>query len=387
MFNNSIEATKQAALEVLLHNAQGAHEALPRAAGWGYPEPYTRDLMIASLGMLVSGNETLTASLRRVLEALAANQSPLGHIPGLAHDSQDRGSSDTTPLFLIGLALFREATNEADLLSNAAEKALMWTRYQSPDDSGLVAQQPTSDWRDEQWVLGFGLYVNTLVYTCLRLWQRDEEAAALRALIDQPIVKAGWKDAHVHEGLAIPDKPYYALWSYKVHNSERLDVLGNSLAILSGVASQSKANEIVDWIEAECETLQQRGELAVRLPPCLFPYIQPSDRDWHPRYEQFNQPGDYHNGGIWLFIAGFYIAALVATKRYDLAQAKLDLLTELTRPAREAKTAFGFNEWMRAQDGLPRGQDWQTWSASMYLYAAAAVEQRRTPFFDQIRGW
>jgi len=50
-----------------------------------------------------------------------------------------------------------------------------------------------------------------------------------------------------------------------------------------------------------------------------------------------------------------------------------------------ADVAFGFNEWHRAQDGTAQGQDWQTWSASMYLYAAACVEQRQTPFFDALR--
>lgn len=387
MLSNAIEETKQTALAILLHNMHGEFASLPRTAGWGYPEPYTRDLMVASLGILVSRNEILIDSLRRVLEALASNQTSLGHIPGLAHDPNDRGSSDTTPLFLIGLALFREATNEENFLVDAAEKALTWMQYQSPDNSGLVAQQPTSDWRDEQWVLGFGLFVNTLAYSALQLWGRDTEAAVLQGLINQPIVKAGWKDAHIHEGLAIPDRPYYALWSYKIHNSERLDVLGNSLAILVGIASRTKAKQIIDWIEAECEALQKSGELAVSLPPCLIPYIQPGDRDWHPRYEQFNLPGEYHNGGSWPFIISFYIAALVAVGRSELAQEKLDLLTALVRPAREAKAGLGFNEWLRAQDATPRGQDWQTWSASMYLYAAAAVEQNRTPFFDRIRDW
>lgn len=200
-------------------------------------------------------------------------------------------------------------------------------------------------------------------------------------------MKAGWKDPHIHEGLAIPDKPYYGLWWYKVHGSERLDLLGSSLAILSGIASRDKPNQIIDWIEAECEVLKQRGELAISLPPVLIPYIQPGDSDWLPRYERFNLPGEYHNGGLWPFCIGFYIAALVAAGRRELARKKLDLLTELVRPARTAEVTFGFNEWFRAQDGIPRGEDWQTWSASMYLYAVAAVEENRTPYFDRIRGW
>ena len=43
----SIEQAKEAALQILLHNAQGPFQGLPRTAGWGYPEPYTRDLMIS----------------------------------------------------------------------------------------------------------------------------------------------------------------------------------------------------------------------------------------------------------------------------------------------------------------------------------------------------
>ena len=80
-----VAEARQAALEVLLHNAVGPYLGLPRAAGWGYPEPYTRDLMISAPGILVSGSQKLIARLRRVLEVLARNRSPLGHIPSLAH--------------------------------------------------------------------------------------------------------------------------------------------------------------------------------------------------------------------------------------------------------------------------------------------------------------
>ncbi len=62
-----IEEAKKAALEVLLHNAHGPFHGLPRTAGWGYPEPYTRDLMFSILGIAVSGNQKLMESIRRVL--------------------------------------------------------------------------------------------------------------------------------------------------------------------------------------------------------------------------------------------------------------------------------------------------------------------------------
>jgi glycogen debranching enzyme len=139
---------------------------------------------------------------------------------------------------------------------------------------------------------------------------------------------------------------------------------------------------MINWVEQACADLHVRGILAPDLPPCLIPYIQPGDEDWHPRMELFNRPGDYHNGGIWPFICSFYISALVYSGQVDLARQKLAALDDLIELPREPTLQFGFNEWYSAQDGLPRGQDWQTWSAAMYIYAAACVEKEFALFFQ-----
>ena len=68
-----------------------------------------------------------------------------------------------------------------------------------------------------------------------------------------------------------------------------------------------------------------------------------------------------------------------------MARKKLLALTDMIQQSRVAQVDYGFNEWHRAQDGTAQGQDWQTWSAAMYLYAAECVELQQTPFFDQIR--
>ena len=382
-----IEEAKNAALEVLLHNAHGPYHGLPRTAGWGYPEPYTRDLMFSIPGIAVTENQKLLDSIHRVLETLAKNQTEHGHIPSLVHDKEDRGSSDTTPLFLLGVGIFRKISGEHDFLKDAVSKALIWMEYQSPSDRYLVAQQPTSDWRDEQWVTGYGLYVNTLVYSYLRLLGQHERADMVHSEMSRFTITGGTIHRHVHEGLVVKHKPYYAFWSYKIYSSERFDLLGNSLAILSGIASPSRADEMISWIEEECAGMRERGVLAVDLPPNFFPFIQPEDPDWHTRYSTFNNPGEYHNGGIWPFICGFYVAALVAAKRYALAREKLVVLTHSIKISNNGSVDFGFNEWLKARDGRPMGQDWQTWSAALYLYAARCVEEKRTPFFDEIRGY
>lgn len=382
-----IERAKIAAMEVLRHNAKGPFQDLPRTAGWGYPEPYTRDLLIAVFGIAVSDDKELLQTVRNMLLVLANNQSDRGHIPSLVHNRDDRGASDTTPLFLIAVAIFRKISGEPGFLEIQVKKAVLWMEYQSPTDKYLTGQLPTSDWRDEQWVLGYGLFVNTLVYIYLRLLKKEERAGKLLEqmgrfnLVPRPSqqIDPGGKDIFDRA------RPYYAFWFYKVYRSERFDLLGNSLAILSGIASPSRVGEIIGWIEKENDRMRENKQLCIGLAPNFFPYVQPEDVDWHPRYAQFNLPGNYHNGGIWPFVSGFYIAALVAAQKYDLAESNLLELTKLIKKSRNQELEFGFNEWYKAQDGRPMGQDWQTWSAAHYLYAAKCVELRSTPFFEAIR--
>jgi hypothetical protein len=404
------ERATQAAHEVLRNNLRGPCAGLPRAAAWGYPEPYTRDILISGLAALATQDENLMDSLRLVLETLARNQSPLGLMPSLVHDASDLGASDTTPLFLMVLAFYRRVTGESDFLREAADKALVWMDYRSSESRVIVDQQPTTDWRDELWVPGYGLYVNSLVYTYLRAFREQEKATRLYERMHRLVAPAAGienKERSVghggqntpplsprlqaalrHQklrGLLLGNKPYFALWAFKEYSSDRFDLMGNSLAILSGLAPPDLAGEMVVWIETECRRLRARMELTGDLPPCLFPYQQHDDWDYRPRIERLNPPGCYANGGIWPFICGLYVAALVAADRLDLARKKLAALTALVSQAKNPNLEFGFNEWHRAQDGLPQGQDWQTWSAALFLYAVECVRRDSTPLFDEVR--
>lgn len=382
--NSNIGQARRAAIEVLLHNVRGGRGGLPRTAGWGYPEPYTRDLMIGSLGVLVSGNEELVASLGRTLLALAGRQTTLGLIPGIADEGEALGASDTTPLFLIGLAAYRAVGHAPGFLDEVAQKALLWCEYESPQDRVPVAQRPSNQRRDEQWVPGQGLYVNALVHCCLVLFGRGERAQVRRDEMRCPVeTEAALR--HASEGLALPEHPYSTFWSCKQQQGLQFDLLGNSIAILSGATSNERAVATLLWLEETCKKTPDIGELAVDSPPNLIPAIQAGEADWRERDETFNRSGEYHNGGIWPFVCGFHVAALVAAGQLALAEQKLLDLTELCRRSRNSELEFGFNEWLRASDGLACGQDWQFGTASMYLYAAACVETGRTPLFEAVR--
>ena len=370
-----VAEAKDAALDVLLRNRKGPCHGLPRIAGDGYPEPYTRDLMLCSLGVRASGNERLIDSLGDVLKTLAKNQGEKGLMPSLVHDKGDTGASDCTPLFLLGLSQYRKAAKEPKFLEDPARKALEWLSYQSPDDCVMIGQLPTTDWRDEEWVLGYGLFVNAIYYEVLKRYGKKREAAKLRSLTNRFDIVGGVRHRHVHEGLKIKNKPYYAQWAFKVMASERFDLAGNSFAIISGLAPKTRAKRIVEWVEDECDNLRDKGELKGDLPPALFPYIRKGDPDWHRRYDEFNRPGHYHNGGIWPWLCGLYIAALGSAGKKELARKKLLSLAKLNKVSRNPKYDWGFSEWFTAQKLEPMGASHQSWSAAMFLYAESAVKK------------
>ena len=69
-----VEQTRAAATAVLLSNLRSGRRGLMRTAGFGYPEPYTRDLMISSLGMIQTGDRELLELMKRKWQSVAGRK-------------------------------------------------------------------------------------------------------------------------------------------------------------------------------------------------------------------------------------------------------------------------------------------------------------------------
>ena len=148
--------------------------------------------------------------------------------------------------------------------------------------------------------------------------------------------------------------------------------LGNMLAILLDVASPVQARKILDY--AHEVGLNEPYPIQV-----LYPVIHPNDRDWRHYFwvRNLNQPHHYHNGGIWPFVGGFYVAALVKAGRLAEAERQLARLAELNSLGRQGP--WEFNERFHGLSGRPMGFAGQSWSAAMYIYAYEAVERGQAP--------
>lgn len=350
----------------------------------GHHQVWARDGMITLLGARFIGDDQIQHALHASVALLRQKQAPGGEIPNNVDSAtlhaNFRAYADSGLWWIIGSSLI--APDRA-----ATASILNWYACQDVDQSGLLSMQESADWQDLFCTRGKGLYLNCLYVLALRAAGENERAA----MVAERINRFFWYEGdgnmlrHVAHTFSTESKQqqdslgrrrwlpvkrdliserYYLPYLGFRAVGEWFDSLGNLLAILSGVADESKTATILDFME--------RNGMADAPMASLTPVIEPGHPDWRDYYGMLNLPHHYHNGGIWPFIGGFYVAALVKAGRLDGAAKALDRLAALNR-------AGEFNEWHHGQTREPMGVKFQAWSAGMYVFACECVERSDVP--------
>lgn len=377
---NIIEEAKQRAVIVLEQCARPVGFYASGLPG-GYEAVWTRDSMISSLGASLVWDRFKTAFRKSIL-LLTKHQSPLGQIPNAVGDyNKDRGSRvtynsiDSSLWYLIGHKVYAKSYRDNTLLTHYKkniEKTFRWLRYQDPNEDTLLVQQPTMDWQDA-FPHKYGRVINTqaLYYAALTMHGERRLAQRLKKIVN------GERRAY----LSLYDKQrgYYLPWIWKNHDGEReeehwFDTLGNLLAILSGLATPLIAKRILSYVE--------KKRIARPYPAkAIYPPIRPKDKEWHSYFSKAESRTPYHylNAGIWPFIGGFYVAALVKVKQFAKAKKELEFLARANKLG--INREWGFQEWLDGESGAPRGTSHQGWSAGAFIFAYTSLKQKRVPFF------
>ena len=379
----------------------------------GYPHVWARDSVITALGALLSpGHETC---LRTSLLTLTSQQSELGAIPNNVSvatgrlDHTNAGSVDSNLWFILGhLFQYRVSGDAAFLQAQwpALEQALLWLRYQDSNGCGLLEVHEAADWADLLANRFNILYDNVLWYAVLRGMAKmahvlgndsgryDEMANDVRHKIRivlwvGPENKAEWGPScpghtewqHTLSQVdpVLVKRPYFLPYVAFRDFGDYCDVFGNLLSILFDVATPAQEKRILDY-------LHQVGIADPYPVRVLHPIIYPGSKDWREYYRNnnLNMPEQYHNGGIWPFVGGFYVATLVKAGQLDEAQRQLEKLAEVNRLGVEE--AWEFNEWCHGRSGQPMGYPHQAWSAGMYVFAYHCVQKTAVPILksDQL---
>jgi hypothetical protein len=351
-----------------------------RAELRGYTAIFGRDAAVCALGMAVSGDKELERAAATGLHTLAKYQAPNGQIPKFVDLQKSEadfwylGCIDSTLWWLIALA-------RLDLRQRYAKRvklALQWLLAQEHQRFFLLQQNEASDWADIMPRSGFVLYTNALWYFVKRLYRLDHTAetrANFNGLF-HPFSTglAEYRRARLLNDYVLRsarDRDLYLSFVNFSFFGEEGDVFGNVLAVVLGLADERASRRTLDAL-TRARASEPYPIRAVTRP------IKRASILWRPymaRHRQ-NLVWQYHNGGVWPMVGGFWIAALVACGRRQQAA------TELVKLARAcAVKNWAFTEWLHGKTRAPRGMPGQSWNAAAYLMAERAVSDGVDPFF------
>jgi glycogen debranching enzyme len=375
------------AIDLLKHNSTpaGILAATPtaRAVERGYTAIFGRDAAICALGMAVSGDRALERASVAGLETLAEYQAANGQIPKfVAPDRREAdfwylGCIDATLWWLIALALLDERLAQRGVRGGLLRRyrrevalALQWLGAQEHQRFYLLQQNEASDWADIMPRSGFVLYTNALWYRVKRLFalpRAAETRAAFNGLF-HPFSAgiAEYRRARLLNEYVLKRARNRDLYLSFVNFSffgDEGDVFGNVLATLCGALSNGAARRTLDALLAR----------RVHEPYPVRAVVQPIRKQsalWRPymaRHRQ-NSAWQYHNGGVWPMVGGFFVAALARCGRKRLARSEL---VKLARAC--ALDDWAFAEWLHGRTCAPRGMPGQSWNAAAFLLAEHAA--------------
>lgn len=368
----------------------------------GYNQVYARDSMITFLGASLVDNDVIRQSFRTTLATLAKYQSRIGMIPLYVDVDQPRieanqGAVDSNPWYVIGHGVYYSRYKDLDFLKSHLEsikQAMVWLEYQDSNNCGLLEVQEAADWGDLYANRGNVLYDNVLYYKALVEYSRilelcgesGQDSLARAEDVKLKLNLLLWLGDVEDKTRVIKENGFSQEWLRVIRMSSELywfgkfylpyvsfrdfgyhcDALGNSLAILFGIADDIQAGKIIDHFT-------QTGMNKPYPIMANYPPIRPGDKDWREYYRNghLNLEYQYHNGGIWPFIGGFYVAALMKAGKPDFAMEELGNLAEANRIGR--RFDWEFNEWLNGRSGMPSGMAYQAWSAGMFIYAYQSV--------------
>ena len=353
-----------------------------QAKGRHYESIFGRDASICALGMFASQEPDLVAAARESLRTLACHQAGNGQIPKYVKpqlgevDFWYTGCIDATLWWLIAVRLHGRFFPDHDLektLSGPVERAWQWLLCQEHQGWHLLQQNEASDWADIMPRSGFVLYTNTLWYWLKRLYDFPS-AEATRDFANALFSPFGPEDSE-HRRIRLlvqymrecsePSEFYLSFVNFSFWGEE-VDTFGNLLAGLTGMADPSRSSRIASSLIG----LGAHRPWPLRVVGEPIGTTHSLWRLYMQRHQQ-NFPFQYHNGGSWPFVGGFWVLLLERLGMEKEAWRELEQLALANQ-----QENWQFNEWFHGRNGTPMGMPGQSWNAAMFILAWQSLNGR-----------
>ena len=342
-----------------------------------YNRVWARDGVICGLAALSSGDKELIETFKNTLETLAKNQHTNGTIPSNVFIGKETevsygglaGRVDAVTWFVIGICQFAFATNDEKFIAkyqSHIEKCLWLLEAWEFNNKHFLYVPLSGNWADEYITDGYVLYDQLLRVWALKSYNYFVKKETISEKIQQITTQIEINFTPNVAGDKYHEKAYHEI---KIHDfmpcsfspsgyKIQFDAFANSLALFINIGTDDFQNKITTY----CSTLT--SEMSLGLLPAFWPPIFEQDEHWsllknNCKYEFRNFPYEFHNGGSWTMVNGFYGIALLTKGEKEKAIQVLEKIN-----AANARNDFSFYENFNTQTEAPNGVAFCAWSAA-----------------------
>lgn len=356
-----------------------------------YQRVWARDGVICGLAALASGDEKLIETFKNTLETLANNQHDLGAIPSNVLVSESKndvsygglaGRVDAVTWFIIGVCQYGYYKKDHQFVEKyklQLEKCFQLLEAWEFNNKHLVYVPLSGNWADEYITDGYVLYDQLLRIWALKSYNHFEKSEDISNKINQITKQLEINFTPNSIGEKYHERAYnevvfenhmpcsFSPSGYKI----QFDAFANSLAVILNVGSSSFQDTILS------SAMHLASSTKLGLVPAFWPPIFENEEHWNLlknncKYEFRNYPNEFHNGGSWSMVNGFFGLALISKSQIKSAQVILDKINEAN-----AIEDFSFFENFNTVTAKPNGVAYCAWSAA----AAVLVHQSITTDF------
>ncbi len=343
-----------------------------------YKRVWARDGVICGLAALASGDEKLIATFKSTLETLAQHQHKIGTIPSNVFFSEDKievsygglaGRVDAVTWFVIGICQYAFYTKEVAFLEKhkaAIEKCLALLDAWEFNNKQLLYVPLSGNWADEYITDGYVLYDQLLRIWALRSYYHFENETQLFDKIEniRKQVELNFQPNTIGEKYheraykELNFKGYMPCSFSPSGYKTNFDTFANSLAVILNIGTEDTQSHIIK----HATTLASETKLG--LVPAFWPPIFESNEHWsllknNCKYEFRNFPYEFHNGGSWAMVNGFFGLALLSMSETEIA-------TTILKKIQDANSIgnYSFYENFNTNTEAPNGVSYCAWSAA-----------------------
>ncbi len=370
-----------------------------------YQRIWGRDSVIMGIATLYTGNEKLISCFKESLLTLAKYQGKHGEIPSNVSVEEDEvsygkltGRVDADLWFVIGCVEYYRHTKDHAFLENifpAIKKCIWLLGAWEFNLRDFIYVPQTGDWADEYIHHGYILFDQLLYYRALKNYayglecigeeckQYKQKSDRLKKQIDsnywllhrKPDKKYIYHEILFKKGKKFfpEQKNYWLSFFSPVGYGYRFDALANVLVSLFGIAAKTHTKEVDQFIN------ERFGKSTNYLLPAFHPVIDTIDKEWDELQMSFsytfrNKPYEYHNGGLWPMVTGFYVMDLAKRGKKKLAEKYLEGINEANKKSQQKGGKWDFHEFLHGKNFQPMGMRKQGWSAAAAVLGYHAVK-------------